>query len=137
MNLTDINVTQEATGQTFTDSWAVIMLDKSPTGGWTMSKKILWKVFALITLLALSTVAYAAGDANAGKEKSNACTSCHGADGQGSEPNTKIAGMSVENFKAAMQAYKSGERNHAMMQMFAKKLSDQDVEDLAAYYSAK
>ncbi|WP_455209295.1 c-type cytochrome [Kaarinaea lacus] len=102
-----------------------------------MSKKLICGVFASMVLLLLSSVGYAAGDANAGKDKATACTSCHGADGQGSEPNTKIAGMSVGNFKAAMQAYKTGERNNAMMQMFAKKLSDQDVEDLAAYYAAK
>jgi cytochrome c553 len=102
-----------------------------------MSKKRVCCVFASMALLVFSSAAFAAGDANAGKEKANACTSCHGVDGQGSEPNTKIAGMSVENFKAAILAYKSGERNHAMMQMFAKKLSDQDIEDLAAYYAAK
>ena len=102
-----------------------------------MSKKILWSVFATVVLFLLSNVAVAAGDAAAGKEKASACASCHGADGQGSEPNTKIAGLSTDKFKAAMQAYKNGERNHAMMQMFAKKLSDQDVEDLAAYYASK
>ena len=102
-----------------------------------MSKKRVCCVFVSMALLAVSTAVFAAGDADAGKEKSSACTSCHGVDGQGSDPNTKIAGMSVGKFKAAMQAYKSGERNHAMMQMFAKKLSDQDVDDLAAYYSAK
>lgn len=102
-----------------------------------MSRKIVLCTFASVALLVISSAGYAAGDANAGKDKASACTSCHGVDGQGSEPNTKIAGMSVGNFKKAMQAYKSGERNHAMMQMFAKKLSDQDVEDLAAYYTAK
>ncbi len=102
-----------------------------------MDKKTMYCVSASIALLFLSGAVYAAGDAAAGKEKSTACTSCHGVDGQGSEPNTKIAGMSVGKFKTAIQAYKSGERNHAMMQMFAKKLSDQDVEDLAAYYAGK
>ena len=90
-----------------------------------MNRKIALCAFASAALLILSGVGYAAGDAAAGKDKASACTSCHGVDGQGSEPNTKIAGMSVGNFKKAM------------MQMFAKKLSDQDVEDLAAYYTAK
>ena len=107
-------------------------------GGWTMSTKIARTMFVSVALLILCSTGYAAGDANAGKEKANACTSCHGVDGQGgSEPNTKIAGMSVGNFKKAMLAYKSGEKNNAMMQMFAKKLSDQDVDDLAAYYASK
>ncbi|WP_455223284.1 c-type cytochrome [Kaarinaea lacus] len=104
-----------------------------------MSNKSVCCGFASIALLVLSTAVYAAGDAAAGEEKATQCTSCHGVDGQGSEtdPKTKIAGMSVGKFKEAMQAYKSGERNNAMMQMFAKKLSDQDVDDLAAYYAAK
>ena len=101
-----------------------------------MIRKIALCLFTSVTLLVLSSVGYAGGDANAGKEKASACTSCHGVDGKGSEPNTTIAGMSVGDFKKAMDEYKSGKRNHAMMQMFAKKLSDQDVEDLAAYYAA-
>ncbi|MCI0505346.1 MAG: c-type cytochrome [Gammaproteobacteria bacterium] len=102
-----------------------------------MSKKQVYAVFASVLLFLVSITGFAAGDANAGKDKSAACTSCHGVDGQGSEPNTKIAGMNVGKFKEAMQAYKTGARNNAMMQMFAKKLSDQDIEDLAAYYAAK
>ena len=88
-------------------------------------------------LIKSAPIVFAAGDATAGKEKSATCTSCHGVDGKGSEPNTNIAGMDVGKFTSAMKAYKTGERNHAMMQMFAKKLSDQDVADLAAYYASK
>ena len=102
-----------------------------------MENKTFCIVSVSVALIFLSGFVYAAGDAAAGKEKSTACTSCHGIDGQRSEPNTKIAGMSVGKFKSAIQAYKNGERNHAMMQMFAKKLSEQDVEDLAAYYAGK
>lgn len=102
-----------------------------------MSKKLLFSVFVSVVLLLLSNVSVAAGDVTAGKEKATPCASCHGADGQGTDPKTKITGLSVGKFKAAIQAYKSGERDHAMMQMFAKKLSDQDIEDLAAYYATK
>jgi cytochrome c553 len=101
-----------------------------------MKRKLLCVVAVSAVVLPLSTGVLAAGDAAAGKEKSNTCTGCHGANGEGSAPNTKIAGMNVGNFKKAMQAYKSGERKHAMMEMFAKQLSDQDVEDLAAYYAS-
>ena len=45
--------------------------------------------------------------------------------------------MNIGKFSTAMNEYKSGKRDNAMMQMFAKKLSDKDVEDLAAYYAAK
>lgn len=79
----------------------------------------------------------AAGDAGAGKEKAATCTSCHGVDGQGINSKNKISGLNIGKFKTAMQEYKTGKRENAMMQMFAKKLSDQDIEDLAAYYSEK
>lgn len=100
-----------------------------------MGRKIVWCVFTSLMLFLLSSPVFAAGDANAGKDKAAACTSCHGIDGKGSDPNPNIAGMNVGKFTTAMKAYKTGERKHAMMEMFAKKLSDQDIEDLAAYYA--
>ncbi len=36
-----------------------------------------------------------------------------------------------------MQEYKSGTRKHKMMQMLAKKMSDKEIEDLAAYYASQ
>ena len=100
-----------------------------------MNRKIALNIFVSIVLLLLASTGYAAGDANAGKEKSAACTSCHGVNGKGPEPNPNIAGMNIGKFKTAMQEYKTGKRNNPMMQMFSKKLSDQDIEDLAAYYA--
>ena len=88
-------------------------------------------------LLTSSGVALAAGDAAAGGEKAAQCTSCHGANGEGSGANPKIAGMDQAAFVKAMNDYKSGARKHMMMEMFAKKLSDQDNADLAAFYAAK
>ena len=102
-----------------------------------MSRKIACSIFVSMVLLLLSSAGYAAGDANAGKEKSATCTSCHGVDGKGPEPNPNIGGMDVGKFAAAMKAYKTGKKKHAMMEMFSKKLSDQDIEDLAAYYAGK
>ena len=102
-----------------------------------MEKKIVSGVFASLILFLLSNPVFAAGDVVAGKDKSVTCTSCHGVDGKGSDPNPNIKGMDVGKFTTAMKAYKTGERDHAMMQMFAKKLSDQDIDDLAAYYASK
>lgn len=88
-------------------------------------------------LLALSGTSLAAGDAAAGKEKAATCAGCHGIDGQGVDSKNKISGLDIGKFKTAMQDYKTDKRENAMMQMFAKKLSDQDIEDLAAYYAGK
>ncbi len=48
----------------------------------------------------------------------------------------RIAGQHAAYFVKALQAYKSGERNHPSMRGIAASLSDQDMADLAAYYAA-
>ncbi len=91
------------------------------------------------SLLMLSTASMAAGDAAAGKAKSAVCTACHGANGvgiAGTFPN--LAGQKAEYLVAQLKAFKSGERkgaNSATMAPMAASLSEQDMMDLAAYYS--
>jgi len=94
-------------------------------------KKTIVLVAAAGAALALSGAVYA-GDAAAGKEASSKCSGCHGADGKGKPP---IAGMAEGDFTTAMNAYKSGDKKHMMMNTLAKKLSDDDIANLAAYYS--
>jgi cytochrome c553 len=100
-------------------------------------KKVSYVILTSALLLPISDAVYAAGDVAAGEQKSAPCASCHGADGRGGSSTFIIGGMSVGKFTKGLQAYKSGERKHLMMEMFAKKLSDQDIEDLAAFYATK
>lgn len=89
-------------------------------------------------LLALSIEAAAVeGNPNAGERKSEDCGDCHGPDGAGDgDTIPRIAGMPVEKFVKAMQDFKNGVRKRSMMMTKqGKKLSEQDVADLAAYYS--
>jgi cytochrome c553 len=78
--------------------------------------------------------AQAAGDAAAGKAKAKSCAGCHGANGEGKKKNPPIAGMAEADFIQAMADYKSGAKEHKTMQRTAKKLSDEEVANLAAYY---
>jgi len=87
-------------------------------------------------LLVVTGTAQAAGDAAAGKAKAAGCAGCHGANGQGVPPNPPLAGESEDRFIQAMQDYKSGKRNHAMMKALSAGLSDQDIANLAAYYAS-
>ena len=90
------------------------------------------------TLLVFSANgAIAEGSAAAGKRKSEDCADCHGPDGRGDgDTIPAIAGMPVEKFLRAMQDFESGVRKKSMMMTKqGKKLSDDDVADLAAYYS--
>lgn len=90
-------------------------------------------------LLMLSTGAVsAAGDAHAGKEKSAPCAACHGADGNSATPQfPTLAGQHADYIAQALQDYKLGKRNNVIMAGFAANLSQQDREDLAAYYASQ
>ena len=86
-------------------------------------------------VMAFSMTAHAAGNATEGKAKSAQCATCHGLEGKGGGPNPPIVSLDAAKFTAAMNDYKSGKRKHPIMEMLAKKLSDQDMADLAAYYA--
>jgi cytochrome c553 len=85
-------------------------------------------------LFAASGAAWAAGNAAEGKNKASQCATCHGLEGQGGGPNPPIARLDAARFTAAMNDYKGGKRKHPIMEMLARKLSDQDMADLAAHY---
>lgn len=87
--------------------------------------------------LALSIpAAHAAGDPAAGAKKAMTCIGCHGKDGNATAPQfPKLAGQ-YENYLAqAMHEYRDGQRNNAIMKGMVGQLSDQDIADLAAYFS--
>ena len=80
--------------------------------------------------------AHAAGNAEAGKEKSRTCAACHGADGNSPPPDfPKLAGQHSDYLIKAMNDYKSGKRKNPIMGPQAAPLSQRDIDDLAAYYS--
>lgn len=91
---------------------------------------------AAVITLGMSSAAMAAGDVAAGEDKSKACAGCHGKGGEGKGKNPPIAGMAAADFVKAMQDYSSGARDNKSMARVAKKLSDADVENLAAYYAS-
>lgn len=101
------------------------------------------KLFAYI-LIGLSSFFIAstafAGDASAGKTKAAICASCHGADGIAIAPSyPNLAGQNEAYLVSALKAYKEKKRNGglaAIMQMQAAGLSDEDIDNIAAYYSS-
>lgn len=86
-------------------------------------------------LIAVSGTTHATGNATDGKNKASQCATCHGEDGRGGGPNPPVVALDAARFAAAMNDYKSGKRKHPIMEMLAKKLSDQDVADLVAHYA--
>lgn len=84
----------------------------------------------------------AAGNADAGKKKAEMCIGCHGIAGyQSSFPEVHkvpmISGQSDKYIISALTAYKTGDRKHPSMRGIAGSLSEQDMADLAAFYSAQ
>ena len=91
--------------------------------------------------LAQTAPAAAAGDAAAGKQKTAMCAGCHGIPGwRTAYPEVyqvpMIHGQHQAYIVRALQAYRSGERSHPSMRAIAASLSDQDINNLAAYYGA-
>jgi len=92
-------------------------------------------------LLSCSMPALAAGNSSAGQEKSARCMACHGAEGKAAAPiYPNLAGQHAPYLAQALQAYKSGARSGGqaeVMKAFVAGLSDEDIDDLAAYYAGQ
>jgi len=100
------------------------------------------RTFATIALLAVAAPALAAGpkgNVAAGQEKSRTCAACHGATGNESLDDTypKLAGQHPDYLAKTLREYRSGKRKNAIMAGFAAGLSDQDIDDLSAFYAAQ
>jgi cytochrome c553 len=88
-------------------------------------------------VLLMSGPASAAGDAVAGRRKALQCQTCHGLDGLSKLPNAPhLAGQPEPYLVKSINDYRQGARKHDMMSIVVQSLSDQDIADLAAYYSA-
>jgi cytochrome c553 len=90
---------------------------------------------------AAPAAATTAGNAERGKQISYTCLGCHGVPGyRNAYPNysvPKLEGQHPEYIVIALQAYRSGERSHLTMHSQASTLTDQDMLDIAAYFSGK
>lgn len=104
-------------------------------------KKLL--LTSLVAMMGMSVFpAQAAGNAELGRTKSMFCATCHGADGKREIPMitggmARLDGMDQQKFAKAMKAYKYGQRFHPMMQFFVMPVTDQDIEDMAAFYATQ
>jgi len=89
--------------------------------------------------LLLSSAVYAAADVEAGRVKGQTCLGCHGiVNYNNAYPSyhvPKLAGQHEAYLVSAMKAYKTGLRSHATMYGNVADLSEQDMQDIAAYFS--
>lgn len=95
-----------------------------------------------LVLFVFAVPAFAAGvkgSVTAGAEKAKTCAACHGATGNESLDDTypKLAGQHPDYLAKALHDYKSGARPNAIMAGFAAGLSDEDIDDLSAFYASQ
>lgn len=94
--------------------------------------------FALVTTLLFASSSALAGDAAAGKTKSALCASCHGATGISVNPMwPNLAGQREQYLAKQIKAFRDGLRKDPMMAPMVAALSDEDIANLAAYYTAQ
>lgn len=96
-------------------------------------------VLALALAGTLTTAANAAGDPERGATLADTCMGCHGiADYNNVYPTyrvPKLGGQNAAYLAASLKAYRSGDRQHPTMRAQANLMTDQDIADLAAFFS--
>ena len=94
----------------------------------------------IVTMLIMSAVgtAMAAGNVEAGAEKAVVCAACHGQQGVSVNPEwPNLAGQGEQYILKQLQNFKSGERQDPVMMGQVATLTEEDMENLAAYFSAQ
>jgi cytochrome c553 len=99
----------------------------------------LWGLTYLAASLVLSgSTAVAAGDPERGRELASACAACHGADGNSPSPAFPVlAGQHEQYLYAALKSYQDRGRNNAIMSATIVGKSDQQLQDLAAWFASQ
>lgn len=101
-------------------------------------KNIFKQAMIAVGFIAAAQGALAAGDPAAGESKVAVCSACHGADGNSPAPNyPKLAGLGEKYLTKQMHDIKSGTRKVPEMTGLLDAFSDQDMEDIAAYFNSK
>ena len=96
-------------------------------------------LIAVCAMLALTGVSVAAGDAKAGKAKAVNCAGCHGVNGNSTNPAwPKLAGQNAGFIAKQLADFKSGKtRSDPLMAGQVANLSQQDMDDLGAYFASQ
>ncbi len=87
---------------------------------------------------AFLTLPVAAADLAAGAQKAESCTSCHGQKGNSGNAQWPILAAQQSTYLAnQLKAFKSGDRINLMMQSMTANLNNEDINNLAAYFSSQ
>jgi cytochrome c553 len=91
---------------------------------------------ALALAITIPGLSYGQADVKAGAGKAAQCFSCHGANGIAQLPDTpNLAGQKVNYLVKSIRDYKTGARKNEIMASMVRNLSEDDIAQVAAYYS--
>jgi cytochrome c553 len=93
-------------------------------------------LFAAVVLLPRMAAAVDQSEMAAGKKKAAACAACHGLDGLSKNPDApNLAGDNADYIIKQLKAFQAGTRQDERMSIVAQSLSEEDVKQVAAWYS--
>lgn len=113
-----------------------------------MSRRVRWRegaswnairasAAALLLVLGSGSV-LAGGDPEAGAKVAETCQACHGPDGNSPSPLfPRLAGQYADYLLKTLEDYRSGERDNAVMKALVAQMSDQEMEDVSAFYASQ
>lgn len=102
-----------------------------------MARGGLHRLAAAAVLAGTAATVGAQQEANPGRVKAQACAVCHGMAGLSTQPDApNLAGQPALYLAAQLRAYRSGDRRHEVMTLMAKPLTDEDIQQLAAWYAS-
>ena len=100
--------------------------------------KKLQQVVCFTILCLVPAMAWSAGNAAQGQKKSAVCQACHGPTGVSLQPiYPNLGGQHQDYLSMSLRAFRDGSRPNAIMGGFAANLSDEDIEDIAAWYASQ
>ena len=101
-------------------------------------KKVVIVIVSVFIGSASVQLAFAQGDAAVGQSKAALCATCHGAEGNSEfQMNPKLAGQNATYLTKQLMDYKSGVRSNPTMSAMVLNLSEQDMQDISAWYSSQ
>lgn len=102
-------------------------------------KKIIAATIGSLTLALMAANAQAKGDIERGADLTSDCIECHGMDGKGNFETPQIAGLKESYILERLRGFRSGKvkSTDGIMHMYTEDLTDQQLQDLAAYWSSR
>jgi|GEM_PF-658454 len=102
-------------------------------------KSIITSAMGLLVLMLMVADVQAKGNIQKGADLTGDCIECHGQDGMGNFETPAIAGLKEDYILKKLRGFNSGKTKSidGIMHTYTEDLSDQELQDLAAYWASR